>query len=199
MEIKPPIWIAVSIRSLKQHPFPMAIFPRPQQAHIVGSSTERNYSFRFETGPLNDEQTQKCRLLQRHGFTVVEFSDDEHWYYRERIRWKKPQFAEPWRRLRQSIEAMRTRMIWALTIQGLANAVLVIASKMFPKQLSMIDLKSELNPEPSSRALFTAIDALEADGFIEAKAMRSGRVTEIEDVPTYAQRLRAGSISHPAL
>jgi hypothetical protein len=182
METNPPIWIAVSIQSLKQHPFPMAIFPRPQQAHIVGSSTERNYSFRFETGPLNEEQTQKCRLLQRHGFTVVEFSDDEHWYYRERIRWEEATIRRALDKVAAIYRGHEDTNDMDAYDPELANAVLVIASKMFPKQLSMIDLKSELNPEPSSRALFAAIDALEADGFIEAKAMRSGPRNEIEDV-----------------
>jgi hypothetical protein len=31
----PPL-ISITIRSIKDHPFPMAIFPRPQQAVIVG-------------------------------------------------------------------------------------------------------------------------------------------------------------------
>jgi hypothetical protein len=182
METEPPIWIAVSIRSLKQHPFPMAIFPRPQQAHIVGSSTQRDYSFRFETGPLNEEQTQKCRLLQRHGFTVVEFSDDERWYNRERIRWEEATIRRALDKVAAIYQSNEDTNHMDAYDPELANAVLVIASKVFPKQLSMIDLKGELNPEPSSRALFTAIDALEADGFIEAKVMRSGPRNEILDV-----------------
>jgi hypothetical protein len=47
--------IAISVTSLKDHPFPMAIFPRPQQAVIVGKSAQRGYSFQFTTGPLNPE------------------------------------------------------------------------------------------------------------------------------------------------
>ena len=63
-----------------------------------------------------------------------------------------------------------------------ASAVLKTAAKAFPKQLTIAELKRELSPEPSNQSLYTAIDALEADGFIEAKAMRSGSHNEIQDV-----------------
>jgi hypothetical protein len=176
-----PSLIAISLRSLKPHPFPMAVFPRPQQAIIVGTSAQRDYVFRFETGPLNEEQTRRCRLLEHHGSTVVAFSDEEHWFYRDRKRWEESMIRKAMDKIGEIYD--REEAIDVTTYDPeLADAVLEAASKAFPRQLAMVDLKSELEPEPSDHALFTAIDALEADGLIEAKAMRSGLRNEIENV-----------------
>jgi len=42
-----PILIELTLRSLKPHPFPTAIFPRPQQAILVAKSAHRDYSFQI--------------------------------------------------------------------------------------------------------------------------------------------------------
>jgi hypothetical protein len=177
-----PILIEITLRSLKPHPFPTAIFPRPQQAIIVGKSTHPDYSFRFETGPLNEQQTNLCRLLQRHGSTVVEFSDDKRWFYSYRARWEESMIIKALDRLSTIYTANEGTNDMPTYDPEFANEVLKAAAKAFPKQLTTTELKRGLSPEPSNQALFTAIDALEADGFIEAKAMRSGLRNEIQDV-----------------
>jgi hypothetical protein len=177
-----PIVIAISLRSLKPHPFPTAIFPRPQQAVIVGKSIHRDYSIKFETGPLNEEQTRLCRLLQHHGSTVIEFSDEEYWFHRDRIRWEESMIRKALDRVAALYPDSEEMNDMSTYDSEFANAVLAVASKAFPKQLAMTDLKRELAPELSNQALFTAIDALEADDFIEAKSMRSGLRNEIQDV-----------------
>jgi len=65
-----------------------------------------------------------------------------------------------------------------------AHKVLEVAAKNFPRQTSMVELKHALTPEPSNEELFTAIDALEADGYIEAKAMRVTPTTKYRMCPT---------------
>ncbi len=72
----------------------------------------------------------------------------------------------------------------------LAIEVLRLATKAFPNQVKMAELKFALSPEPTTEALFTAIDALEADAFVEAKMMR-GHGNQIVDV-AYIRATREG-------
>ena len=182
--------IAVSLLSLQNHPFPMATFPRPQQAVIVGESSCQEYCFRFETGPLNEEQSRRCLLLRHHGFTVVEFSDEERWFYRERIRWEEFTIRRALDKVTALCDEPEGKTMSAYD-SYLANKVLDLTAKSFPKQVDMLEIKSALDPEPSDHKIFTAIDALEADGFIEAKMLRSGPKNEIQHV-AYIRATREG-------
>jgi len=178
-----PILIELKLRCLNPHPFPTAIFPRPQQAVLVAKSAHRDYSFQFETGMLNPEQVRKCQLLRHHGCTVIEFSDEQHLFHQDRLRWQEAMIIKALDRL--SAIYPETEDINNMTSAydpEFANAVLKAAAKAFPKQLTIAELKRELSPEPNNQSLYIAIDALEADGFIEAKAMRSGSRNEIQDV-----------------
>jgi hypothetical protein len=160
----------------------MAVFPRPQQAIIVGKSTEQNYSFQFPTAPLNPEQTRRCRMLQRHGFTVIEFSDDEYLFSWNQAKWQESMIIKAMDKVASLYpEGGETKDLSAYD-PNFAREVLEAAARVFPKQLGMVELKRALSPEPSNEALLVAIDALDADGYIEAKAMRSGIDNGIQDV-----------------
>jgi len=56
-----------------------------------------------------------------------------------------------------------------------ALVVLAAAAKVFPRRIDFAGIKHAINPEPSDDALFTAINALEADRYIEAKVLRDNR------------------------
>jgi hypothetical protein len=183
--------IAISVISLKDHPFPMAIFPRPQQAIIVGKSIQRDYSFQFTTGPLNPEQSRRCRMLQRHGSTVVEFSDDNHLFGWNREKWQESIIIKAMDKIASLYPKDGEARDSSAYDPEFAKTILEMAARVFPRQLGMVELKHALSPEPSNEELFTAIDALEADGYIEAKAMRSGRNNQIQDV-AYIRATREG-------
>ncbi len=84
----PPL-IEISIRSVTVHPFFVTVSPRPMQAVIVARSPQSELSFEIETGGLNAEMLRRCHLLQQHGFTVVEFSDDKYEFQAHRHRWQE--------------------------------------------------------------------------------------------------------------
>lgn len=185
--------IAVSVYSLQDHPFPVAIFPRPQQAVIIGKSAQRDCSFQFTTGPLNPEQTRRCRMLQRHGSTVVKFSDENHYFGWNQEKWQESIIIKAMDAISSLYpEEGETKDLSAYD-PDFSKKVLAAAAQVFPKQLGMVELKHSLAPEPSNEELFTAIDALEADGYIEAKALRPGPHDQIQDV-AYIRATRQGRV-----
>jgi DNA-binding PadR family transcriptional regulator len=186
----PPL-ISITIRSIKDHPFPMAIFPRPQQAVIVGKSSQRDHSFEFTTGPLNPEQTRRCRLLQQHGSCVVEFTDEHHFFGWNQEKWQESIIIRAMEKMASLYPESREAKDLSAYNPEFAYKVLEVAAKHFPRQTSMVELKHALTPEPSNEELFTAIDALEADGYIEAKAMRGHPNSQIKDV-AYIRATRLG-------
>lgn len=183
--------IAITVRSLKDHPFPMAIFPRPQQAVIVGTSTQKAHSFQFTTGPLNPEQTRRCRLLQRHGSTVVKFADENHFFGWNQEKWQESIIIRAMEKIASLYPENGEAQDLAIYDPEFAHRVLEVAAEHFPRQLGMVELKHALTPEPSNDKLFTAIDALEAEGYIEAKAIRGQPNNQIQDV-AYIRATRLG-------
>ena len=176
-----PILIAVSVRSLKDHPAFVMMSPRPQQAVFVAKCKEHRHSFTLESGGLNEERSQGCRLLQAHGSTVIEFSDDNHYFGWRNELWRNAMIVkamEQVSRLYPEGEVMRGVSTYD---SAFARVVLKVAADAFPDRLAMDELKHAINPEPSDAALFTAINALEADRYIEAKILR-GYQNQIADV-----------------
>lgn len=186
----PPL-ISLTIHSIKDHPFPMAIFPRPQQAVIVGKSTRRDLSFDFTTGPLNPEQTRRCRLLQQHGSTIVEFTDENHFFGWNQERWQESIIVGAMEKMASLYPESQEAKDLSAYNPDFARKVLEVAANNFPRQTDMVELKHALTPEPSDEELFTAIDALEADGYIEAKALRGHPNNQIQNV-AYIRATRLG-------
>jgi len=176
-----PILIEISMRSIKDHPAFVTISPRPQQAVIVGRSPNGGYSFEFETGGLNPEQSRRCHMLKLHGSTVVEFSDEQRLYGWNKPRWQESLIIKAMEKIARLYPEGENIKDMSTYRPDFANEVLKVAAKVFPNQLTILELKYALSPEPSTEALFTAIDALEADGFIEAKMLR-GSQNRIVDV-----------------
>lgn len=57
--------------------------------------------------------------------------------------------------------------------EDLAEAVLAVLAPAYPEGLTNMQIKHALPKEPSDRALLTALDALEGDGLISGKGLRS--------------------------
>lgn len=175
---KQPILIAISLRKLKPFPYPMG-YPQPQQAVFTGSCTERGCSFTFESGPLNGARLQSCHDLQKHGFTVVEFSDEEHFFHADRVRWQDYIIRQAMQQIGSLYQGREEMIDMSGYDPELAHAVLQAAQKVFPNKLTMVELKHEISPEPSDAALFTAIEALLIDRLVEAPSIRSGMFNQI--------------------
>jgi hypothetical protein len=182
--------IEISIRSLKVHPFFVTVSPRPMQAVVVAVSTQSELSFEIETGGLNAEMSRRCHLLQQHGFTVVEFSDDKYEFQAYRDRWQEATIQEAMEKIASLYPGVEEISDMPGYDPKLAMEVLTLATKAFPNQVRMAELKFGLSTEPTTEALFTAIAALEADAFVEAKMMR-GQGNQIVDV-AYIRATREG-------
>lgn len=176
-----PVLITISVRSLKNHPLFVMVFPRPQQAIIIGKSVESRYAFTLESGALNEELEHRCRLLQAHGSTVLEFSDEGHFFGWQNERWQDSMIHKAMDQVAALYPEGEVGNLSAYDPE-FARIVLKIAADAFPNRVSMPELKRAVNPEPSDEALFTAIDALEADRYVEAKTMRTGYQNRIADV-----------------
>ncbi|MDP9038395.1 MAG: hypothetical protein M3O02_03850 [Acidobacteriota bacterium] len=171
----------MSVRSLKDHPFFPTVVPWPQQAVIVGRCADSKYSFTFETGALNVELSRRCRLLKAHGSTVVELSDEGHFFGWQNERWQESMIRKAMDRVAALYPECEVKDLSAYDPE-FARVVLKVAADAFPNRLFMPELKRAINPEPSDEALFTAIDALEADRYIEAKSIRGGYQNKIAAV-----------------
>jgi len=176
-----PDLISISVRSLENHPdFPVH-FPRPQQAVIVATSSKPAYSFRFETGGLVGDTVKRCLELQRHGSTVIEFSDEEHLFYHNRLLWQDSMIKKAMKRIAMIYEEVGDADTSAYDPE-LANTVLVTCQSAFPKELTVGELKHGLQPEPSDAALLTALKALLIDKLIEGSMLYSGDLIELKQV-----------------
>ncbi|MGD0932126.1 MAG: hypothetical protein ABR902_15870 [Candidatus Korobacteraceae bacterium] len=173
--------VAVSLESTRREPYVGSDGRLLQSAVIRGESSTKELSFTLQTGLLSAGQIERCEALRKHGFTVVEAPPD----------WRYSQFSEDWQGVVVQ-EAMRQVESIMQDSKGtdvtsgydaeLAQAILEAVNRSFPRQLDMVELKHELHPEPSDRALFTAIDALLIERLIEGPHIRSGMRGELGDV-----------------
>jgi hypothetical protein len=169
-----PILIAISLQSTKREPF-MTPHGMAQTAVIRGESTSREHTFTFQTGLLNQDQIRRCEELSRHGFTVVELPDDWQWSDRSPGGWQEAV-------IRRGMQTMQTLYgdsgedrAMAGYDQELAEEVLVALNQSFPYPITTAELKHALGTEPSDDALLTALDALQLQGWIGGKYLRSQR------------------------
>jgi len=130
-------------------------------------------------------------LLQRHGSTVVEFTDENHFFGWNQEKWQESIIIRAMEKMATLYPENGEANDLSVYDPEFAHRVLGVAAGNFPRQLGMVELKHALTPEPSNDALFTAIDALEADGYIEVKAMRGHPDNQIQDV-AYIRATRLG-------
>jgi hypothetical protein len=174
--------VAVSIRSMVRAPYMMPDGSLAQRAVIGGDSSSTGLSFIIETGLLNAQQIERCEALKKHGFTVVEAPSDWRYGYNDPGGWQEVLIQQALKQIGAILEQNDGEHAMSGYDAQLAQAVLEAVYKSFPKQLSMTELKHELNPEPSDPALLTAIDALLIERLIEGPHIRSGIYDELRDV-----------------
>jgi hypothetical protein len=175
--------IAVSLISISREPYIMPNGMVAQSAVISGKSRTSELSFTFQTGLLNAEQIERCEALKEHGFTVIEApSDWRYGYYNKPGGWQEVVIQDAMKQIGAILQNSKGKDEMTGYDEELAKAVLEAVGRSFPRQLSMVELKHQLQPEPSDRALFTAIDALFIERLIEGPHMRSGIYNELHDV-----------------
>jgi hypothetical protein len=195
--------IAVSLVSLKPAGAPGPAGRMYQVAVIRGESSTRELSFRYETCPLNAERIEQCEALKKHGFTVVESPGDWRYWSKSHEHWKSVVIDIALKQVETLMENENGKHEMSDYSAELANAVLGAAQQSFPHQITMVELKKALRPEPSDHALLTAIEALHIDGFIDWHPFRSQLTNELAAVAfikiTAEGRKHLTSIEKPAL
>lgn len=169
-----PILIALSVQSTKREPY---ITPHgmAQSAVIHGESYSREHTFTFQTGLLNQEQVRRCEELSRHGFTVVELPDDWQWSYRGAGGWHEVVIQRGMQTMQTLYSNGEEGRSMAEYDAKLAEEVLAALNNSFPYPVTTTELKHALGTEPSDDALLTALDALQLEGLISGKYLRSQR------------------------
>ena len=165
--------IAVTLESIRQAPYLRPDMSMAQVAVICGKSTTRELSFKIETGLLSAELAGRCAALREHGFTVVEAPHDWRYGYCGPGGWQEVVIQQAMKQVTISEARSGDRAMSAYDAE-LANAVLEAVNKSFPKPLSTVELKHELNPEPSDDSLLTALEGLLIERLVERTQLRSG-------------------------
>lgn len=178
-----PVLIAVSIEKIEREPIigPNGIQLRSVYFHARSAIKEA--CFDRYSGPLHPDLMWGCEKLQRHGFTVVEAPDNwQYGHFPIAGGWQTIVLQQAIRRVDALPESGMEHGEMTGYDSELANRVLEVIAKVFPKQLSMTELKHELEPEPSDEVLLLALDALLIDKLIEGPHIRSGHRNELRDM-----------------
>lgn len=170
-----PILIGVTVQSTERVPYLTPQGSLAQRALIVGESASREHSFTFQTGLLNPEQLQRCEDLQQHGFTVVELPDDWQWKYRGSEGWQEAVIRQAMKTMQELYENKEENRAMPGYDEQLAEEVLAALNTSFPYPITTAELKHALAKEPSDDSLLTALDALQLQGWISGKYLRSQR------------------------
>jgi hypothetical protein len=169
-----PILIAISLQSTKREPY-LTPHGMAQSAVIIAESTSREHAFTFPTALLNQEQIRRCEELSRHGFTVVELPDDWHWNYRNLGGWQEAVIMRGMETMQTLYGNSEEDHSMTRYDEELAEEVLAALNKSFPYPMTTAELKHALGTEPSDDVLLTALDALQLQGWVSGKYLRSQR------------------------
>jgi hypothetical protein len=173
--------IAISVVKMKRIPFTGPSGNLCQSAVIRGRSSVRDLSFEIETGPLAPEQIAACEALMLHGSTVVAAP----------LGWRNSWPPDSWQdtviiQAGNRVKGISEANLGAELMQGydrkLADAILKILDRVFPKSLSRTELKYELASEPSDDQLLISLDALLIDGHITGKPLRGGAGNKLVEI-----------------
>ena len=197
----PPVLIAISLEKFK--PFPA--YPWSFETTVRATSNEKGYGFTFVTNPLPDPSPilQAFRRLSQHGSTVIEFSDEKHCFHTEPTTWQDGMVRTALDKVERLYAGREPSEETPAYDPGFAETVLKETQKAFPRELSTIELKYRLQPEPSDKVLLTAINALYLQKYIEGPASRMSiysynRLEDVGSIRITSEGLEhLKSLSHP--
>lgn len=141
---------------------------------------DRTLYFEVELYSMDFEFTEDCERLRKHGSMIVETATA---MLLQPSEWQASIVNTALRQLR-SIEGKSEKEMMA---QGynreLADAILNYLNKLFPNFVQFSELKRVVRPNSTDDELFTSLDALLKDRFINGKALRSmGKIAMLADI-----------------
>ena len=174
---KPPseneVLIAISVERFQDHPLFAPPYGLCKQAIISGRSTDSGASFRFETCPLPPAQMERFERLLEHGFTVSTAPPDWRYQYPPQ-KWHNKLIVDALARVAESpLEQQLSRP--SGYDRELAKTIMELLNEAYPEATTLIQLKYQLNEEPSDEVLATALNALRGDGYIDGARVLYGK------------------------
>lgn len=161
--------VAVSVKSIKIASYPGAL---TYDVIIRGESRERAAAFTETPTIMAGDLADKCRDLHLHGFTVVELPNDWRYKYdNQRGGWREAVIQQAMKQVAALLESKQGIEPSSGYDSSLAEEVLEVLDRAFPSSIQLIDLKHQLNEEPSDDALSIALDGLKVQGFINGQGL----------------------------
>jgi hypothetical protein len=181
-DAKKPVLIAVSVEKIKPEPYIGPSGGVLQSVSFRARSAVKEACFTRESGPLHPDLIPGCEKLQRHGFTVVEAPENSQWgHFAVAGGWQTVVLQQAIKQV-EALANSQEQVEMRGYNEELAENVLDVVSRAFPAQLSMTELKHNLQPEPSDEALLIALEALLIDKLVEGPHIRSGYKNELRDI-----------------
>lgn len=136
-----------------------------QTAVLRAESSERDAAFKFDTCMLTPEQQQRCMELQAHGFIAVEAPQDWRHCYPP-SRWKEEVIKRAMD-IAGQVAARDSGNLAAGYDAQLAATILTRINDVYPRAVTLMELRHRMNNEPSDDAFVAALAALSGDGYID--------------------------------
>ena len=141
-------------------------------ARLVCESSREENSFETDTNLLDPGTLDAIERLQAHGFTVVELPVELRYEY-DTTKMMNTVLSAALKQAATLIDLRGESDMGRGYDEALAKAVLAVLAPAYPEGLTNMEIKRGLPEEPSDQALLTALNALEGDGFISGKGLRS--------------------------
>ena len=138
-----------------------------KKAFIRGQSTEPAASFTFETAYLRPQHMEQFERLQEHGFTVVMPPSNWRFHYSPQ-EWHNQVIVEVIDRIAKLPTQVKQTKLAGYDLE-LAKAVVDSLDEAFPHSVPLIELKYQFSEEPADNVLFTVLNALRGDGYIDGE------------------------------
>ena len=157
---------------------------------LQAESFVKNAEFTFKTAPLPPYEALPFHLLHQHGFTVVELPPNWLIRFDDPVHIQGSIIRDALRHLGEVIQ-LKEKQVASPTYKELSRTVLLALEEVFPQQMSNLELKHLLKPEPSDAELFDVLDGLQHQGFIDGKGLRGSQSGQSKLVVMNAIRITA--------
>lgn len=176
-----PTLVAVVVKDFKHEP---CIFDghMTQSATVKGVSSDTHACFELQTAPLNREDVSRFKLMQKHGFTVVELPSEWIKGHRSPNDWHGYRYENDWqwkiikcalKRITKRYEGKEGPNQVTMYDADFARTVLEEVNMRFPSPVQTLELKYGFENEPSDDELLIALAGLQRDELIEGKTLFS--------------------------
>ena len=166
-----PVLAAVRVTDIRRAPA-ILVGSIARIATLVCESSRDENSFETDTGLLDASLLDTIERLQAHGFTVVALPNDIRYEY-DTTKMMNLVLSAALQKAKTLIDLRGEPDMERGYDKALAKAVLEVLDPAYPSGHTNMEIKHALPEEPSDRALLNVLDALEGEGFISGKGLRS--------------------------